>query len=569
MRFILGLLVFWLTVFTTKYFLENKFKIPKSFSLPLTFTLIGIYEFILGILNLMLIGSIIYILFSLGNLVFLIINKKLDYKELFKEFKNPLNLICCIVFIYITFVGINMHLMHYDNFSHWGLIVKDMFINNRFPTFEEPFITFKGYQPGGACFIYFFGLLCGKTEGVMIIAQNYLIFSYLTILLKSIKNNKFFSILTIVCFYIFVLTTSLINFNNLSVDSLISLMALCCLIIIYKYQDNLKKAFLYTLPIIIYLLLVKNMGLILDGFICLYLLYIGYKNKKLKLSIKYVFIIGMLILAVLLIWQEHVSLVYGHWALNTKHSLSPQNIYSSVKSIGLNNIINFIILYLKNLVTLKNNLPNIYLLILNLLIILIIFLKKERKNLIKFLLLINSIYLGYYLILGLMYILSMPWEEARVLAGYERYMMSIVYILVGLFLYYILDRNLKYQNIYLFLISIVLLIPISFRNDAFESILGKDYYKYSNIEKLDTIIEKVPKDKDNYYIYSPSSKSDLGYLKFIAVYKLFNGNVEIITSIKDLENIYPNSYLIILDEIDNKNLKKFKYFNDKVYIKDA
>ncbi len=567
MKFILGVFVFWFIIFTTKYFIENKFKVPKLFSLPLTFTLIGLYEFILGILNCMLLGSIIYIVFSIFFFIYLIKNKKIDYKAILNSCKDPVHLICILVFIYITFVGANMHLIHYDNFSHWGLIVKDMFINNRFPTFEESFITFKGYQPGSACFIYFFGLLTGKTEGSMIVAQNYLIFSYLTVLFNSIQKNKWRNIIVIICFYLFTLTTSLINFNNLSVDSLISFIALATFIMIYQYQDHLKQAFFYALPFIIYLLLVKNMGLILAGLICLYLLYIGYKNKELKQSIKYVFIIGVSLLGILLIWQEHVSLVFGHWALNTKHSLSPQNIYSSVKAIGLSNMIHFIVLYVKNLFTLKNNVPNIYLLVLNVFMMIAMLLKKDKKGLLKLLFLIDVIYLGYYFILGLMYILSMPWEEAKVLAGYERYMMTIIYILVGIFLYYLLNTNIKYQNIYLLLVAITFLIPISFRYNDFQCIFGKDNYENSTIEKLDNLVKDLPKDIDHYYIYSESSKADLGYLRFIGIYKLFNDQVEVLTSPKELSKVYFHSCLIVLDAKNELTLEDFKKLNNNVYIK--
>ena len=54
---------------------------------------------------------------------------------------------------------------------------------------------------------------------------------------------------------------------------------------------QLKKAALYSLPTMIFLLLVKNTGLILAGICCLYLLYLAYKNKQFKYGFKYVIII--------------------------------------------------------------------------------------------------------------------------------------------------------------------------------------------------------------------------------------------------------------------------------------
>ena len=67
-----------------------------------------------------------------------------------------------------------MHPMHYDNFSHWANIVQSLFNRNALPNFEVDIVEFKSYQPGTACFIYLVGMIMGKTEGVMVVAQNYI-----------------------------------------------------------------------------------------------------------------------------------------------------------------------------------------------------------------------------------------------------------------------------------------------------------------------------------------------------------------------------------------------------------
>ena len=559
MRFVLGLIVFWIMTFSIKIFLEKELKVDSKFSFALSYTFIGIIEFILGILNLMKIGSYLLVLLSI---IYLIIKRKNISIERIKEYiNNPVNLLMSIVFIYITFVGINMHLTHYDNFSHWGIIIKTMFTFDRLPNFENNYILFKGYQPGSACFIYLFGLLCGKNEGSMIVAQNYLIFGYLTVLFNYIKeDNKIFKALLLIAFYIFIMTTSLIRFNNLLVDSLIAVILIVGLLIIYNYKKDLKKAFIYSLPIIIYIFLVKNSGLLLDGIICLYLLYLGFKNKKLKESIKYVVIIGTILLTTLLIWQGHVSMVYGHWALNTKHSLSPQNFYTSLKALGIDNMIKFIKMYTIHLFDIKNNLPNIYMLVIDIVVLVYAYLSKNKKEVFKYLLILNLIYLGYYLLLGFMYIFSMPWEEAKVFAGYNRYMMTILVIIIGLFIIYVFNHKSTYTNIFLLLISVLLLLPISNNYQVFNGLLGVDDYKGSSIEKFDSIINDISKDKEIYYIYAPSSEGDSGFFNHMATYKLLKNNVYIITKKEEIEKIEYNSYLILFDKLEdyefNNNYKK-------------
>lgn len=573
MRLIIGLIVFWITIFGIKLFLEDKTKIDNKFSFALSFTVIGLIEFILGIINMMKIGSLLIVLFSIFYIGYLIINKRIEKNRIIEYIKEPTNIICFLIFTYITIVGLNMHLTHYDNFSHWGLIIKTMFQYNRLPNFENNYILFKGYQPGSACFAYFVGLLCGKNEGVMIVAQNYLIFSYLSVLFNYIgKEKRILKSLLLVCFYIFIMTTSKIRFNNLLVDSLIAVQLIYGLAIIYNYKDNLKKAALYSLPIAVYLLVVKNTGLILAGIMCLYILYLAFKQRKLKEGIKYVIIIGTVLLVTLLIWQNHVSLVYGHWALNTKHSLSPQNFYSSIKALGIDNMKLFIVMYTKHFFSLKNNLTNIYLLIFNIVSLLSLFLVKNKKEVLKFILVLDFIYIGYYILLGLMYIFSMPWNEAKDFAGYERYMMTIVNLLIGLFILFIFNykEKIKIQNIYLIILGLVLLIPIHYEYDTFTGLIGNDGYEDSKIAKFDCIKEYVPLDKDTYYIYAPSSKGDMGLLHHITIYELCKEDVHVINDKEAIKDIVDNSYIVIYDDIDNTDElfnEEFTRINDRVLSK--
>lgn len=566
MRFIIGLIIFWISVLSIKLYTEKKFKVPNTFSLAVTFTFIGLYLFVLGIINMMKLGSLILIFLSMIYFIYLIYKKELTIKYFKDCLKNPINIIMIIMFIFITIISSNLHLIHYDNYSHWGLIVRVLFDFDRLPNFENSYVLFKGYQPGSACFIYLLGLLCGKKDYVMILGQNYLVFSYFSVLFNYIKNKKdILKALLLVCFYIFVIITSGYGYNDLLVDTLIGLILIVGLLIINHYKNDLKKIFIYVLPITIYLLLVKNIGLVLAGFICLYILYIAYKDKKLKEGIKYVVYIGLILLLVLFIWNSHVSLVYGHWALNTKHSLSLQNIYTSLKAIGFNNIFNFIKMYLLNLFKLSNNLPNVYMLILNVVGIIFISLINDKKKAVNYLLLLDGIYLFYYLILGVMYIFSMPWEEAKVLAGYTRYMMTIVDVIIGLFIVYIFTfkGKIKYKNIFIVGCSLLFISSIALNYNYFLCLLGNDGYETSIVSQIDKIEDKIPKDKEMYYLYL-DKVDDPYYYKFIVTYKLQKKNIYIIGIDCELENIPHDSYLLFYDkELDDS----YEKINEITYYK--
>lgn len=563
MREVFGIILFWITILFCKHLVETKGKIDKKFSLPITFTMIGLLEFFLGLIHLLKIGTWIWMGIILIFGIVEMIKGNLKIKK--EDFLNPTNIMISLIFLGITIAGYSLHLTHYDNFSHWGLIIKSMLETNQLPNASTNYIMFKSYQPGSACFLYFVGLLCGKKEGFMIIAQNYLIFSYITVLFHYIpKERKWFGYPMVILFSIFLTITSTISFNNLLVDSLLSVMLIAIGIILYEYRKNLKKAILTALPIMIYLFAVKNTGILLNGILCLLILIFGWNKGKKKESIRYVFYIMGIIVFLLLIWSIHVKLSYGSGALSSKHSFSPQNFYLSLKALGLTNLRNFLKLYWFHLWEWNNNIPNQYMFFLN--VSLIIYgIYQKNKKIIKWILGINAIYLLYYVILGGMYILSMPWEEAKVFAGFTRYMMMMINIFVGMTIFYFFQNKTK--KIPYVLGILLLLIPIYFHRGELKVFLGKDGYQGSIIEKADQVLDEIPLDKKYYYIYAPSTKEDSGYFKHLMIYKLSKKDVFVIHTPNQLSRMENDAYLILFEEVE-LDLQNLEQITEKVYQKE-
>ena len=126
MRFIIGLGAFWSSIFGLMIFIKKKTKIKSEFLLALSFTLVGIIMFIAGILNIMKLTVLFLVLFGdailLYNFIDCIRKKTLkkniiDSFNKIKEEKMMLPIVLQVfVFAYITIMGFNVHLMHYDNF---------------------------------------------------------------------------------------------------------------------------------------------------------------------------------------------------------------------------------------------------------------------------------------------------------------------------------------------------------------------------------------------------------------------------------------------------------------------
>ena len=57
--------------------------------------------------------------------------------------------------VYAVFLLHGCVLTYNDDFSHWGLIVRTMLVEDGFPAAGDPLITFTSYPPGTACLIYY------------------------------------------------------------------------------------------------------------------------------------------------------------------------------------------------------------------------------------------------------------------------------------------------------------------------------------------------------------------------------------------------------------------------------
>ena len=568
------ILLFWFSTFGYLLWLKKKTEIPPELLLPITFSVIGIIVFLSGILNMMV--EITFVIYLLGLILYLksLLRKNINFKLLI----TPNLIIIFFVLLYISIICYNLHLLHYDNFSHWGLIAKTILSNNSLPNFENTIIEFKDYQPGSACFIYYFSLITGKAEGNMIIAQNYLLVSYYFSLLLFTNNEKDKKInyllkILVTAFFLFILYGN-VKFYNLLVDTLLATMSICSFVIMYYYKNNLKKAVFYILPISISLFLVKNTGIILVGFNCLMLIYLSYKNHQLKKNLKYIIITFIIPVLFFLMWSRHVSYVYGSSALSSKHALSTINIISELKNKGLNHIREFIIIYLKYFLNVTKNLPNKYMIAINIFLVLsIVTTKKYRNKIIECFLICNIIYLIYYLILGLMYLFSMPWEEARVLSEFNRYMLTIIFVVGGLVIInfgtiLIKEKGKLLSYITISIISLMsVFINFKYNIDNYKIIFGDQDYEKTAAYKFDVALANNPepiKNSDFYYIYAPNVQTKkFGYMRYLARFKLNYSNVAIVKYPEQIDEDYGKfqKKVLILD----KDEKISYYLNQNNY----
>ena len=138
-----------LSMFGYGLFLYKRFNI-KAELIPVTvFSAITVIMYAAGLLNVMYSATLLVLAAGLFLFAYLIATKNirlLDFKGIFTPGIIVFLVGCAAVF----FLYRGARLYHYDNFSHWGLIVKHMWLKNRLPNFSDTVISYKTYPPGSA-----------------------------------------------------------------------------------------------------------------------------------------------------------------------------------------------------------------------------------------------------------------------------------------------------------------------------------------------------------------------------------------------------------------------------------
>ena len=566
------ILLFWASTLGYFLFVKNKLKLDDELIFGFIFIILTFLLFIFGILNMLRLGSLIILLSGIVAFIYLM---KTDNEFVIHNIKRPNYniLLILILFVYVTIVFSNFHLIHYDNFTHWGLIVKNMILYSRFPNFENSAIIFSGYQPGSACFIYYFSHVFGLNEGYMIVAQNYLVIALLSSLFVFNKNgkNKLFTILTL--FSIVFVTLANTMPYDLLVDTLLSAVFIYVFVIIYKYRKDLTKLFYLLLLVSLYLCLIKNAGYTLTFIVCLLYFFICLNEKKVKQGIVGSLIIGLSALAILYVWTQHVKLVYGYSALYSHHSLTLNNIKVHLGALGLSGIKKFLTIYLRAFVDIKNNISALIITILNLISFSFLFTYKSRKKeILNSIVTVDVVYIIYYIFLGLMYICSMEIDGLFVLVALNRYLLTItiplITITIMLYMNIYSQCKRKLYNYIYFVLILVLMGLYTFKYklsfDFIKLYVGKTSYENSYLSKLDSIITKEYSNvggNGTFYLYAPSYKNNWGLVMYATRYKTNHDSVKTCLNVEDIEEIRDNSLVILLEEdntifdfIDENNL---------------
>jgi len=233
----------------------RKLDIPFAYTPALAAASISSVLFFAGLLNTL--NLAVYVIYAAGicgvgkQVLSVCKSRKYDFDR-----KAAAILLLWLGFlIYFKILLAGAHFIHYDNFSHWGLVVRNMLENGRMPNFQDKIIQFQTYPLGSALFVYYFCKLTRSTEAFYMLANTMLTVSFLFPLLSFVKDKL--TGLVFVLFSVFALSCN-IKPTELLVDTMMPLAGVSLFCILYEDKICPRLKLLLAVPFVIFLANVKT-----------------------------------------------------------------------------------------------------------------------------------------------------------------------------------------------------------------------------------------------------------------------------------------------------------------------
>lgn len=349
--------------------------------------------------------------------------------------------------------------IHYDNFSHWALVVQQMLMHDRFPNFQDTLIQFQEYPLGSSVYIYFFAKLIGTGESVQMLAQIYMLAAAALPLFSFIKQNKALSTVVMLFFLYFIFFYN-IAITDLLVDTLLPMVGCCGLLFSAMHcKKGCKKRMVWLASVyMVQAVQIKNSGIFFAASIAMSILCSTRHSKNLRHSVLCI----LFPVFTLLLWQKHCDYVFLASA-TSKHAMTVRNYQTILGAKTAEDLRNICISFFK----FAGYWKHIWLVaaLFAAFGCLILLWNKSLLKLYKHVFLASvGMYLLYQTGMLTMYIFSMPTGEALHLASIERYSKSILIAIIYLDMIPVLTllSTVQGKNIQMFFATACVCISLYF-----------------------------------------------------------------------------------------------------------
>ena len=539
--------------------------------IPISIVEIILIIYLFGIFDKLQLGVKIVQIATIIQLIaiLIIILLKKDKEEVKKIVNRIITLglfVYVILFISSIFINKGRILENYDEFNHWAVIIKNMFLYNTYGTNPESVVAFNEYPPFTAVFQYLF-LSIHKIyrEDIIIVAQNILYLSIIIPITKCIEWNK--SLKKLIIIVPIIVFVPMIFYENFYLDILVDgILGIMFAYVIYSAFEKEESRFKYLKIFVgeIMLCLTKTSGIglaVLSVFIILMKLIIEKNNKESLKEIKYLMVVILITAFLTSIWYIKVEGTQKRWNFSqyieveeqmteTQENISKNFAYATV---------------FKQIITERNfTVLTTFLLLICLQIYTSSKVKEENY---KYYSLAMALSVPIYLIgLFITYSKIFDIQEAQMLTCFERYTSTILlaYAMFQMMVFSQIKYDKDLKNIIVTLSIVFALIPMA--NIQEKYLDGKNYIMTSNINR--NIYTKIKRYKDIFentdkilYIYG--SKMNMEYLKAINEYEMMPIRIEqMLTGSfidqKSFEDIVKDYTYVYIYRIDEEEISKIE-----------
>ncbi len=522
----------------------------------------GLFDKLKMAINVVLILSVIQLV-----IILIIILKK--EKEVIHRFLTPGLFVYSLLFGTSVLIHKDRIFENYDEFNHWGVIVKNMFLYHTFGTGEQSVVIFNEYPPFTAIFQYLF-LMIQKVyrEDTIIIAQNILYFSVVIPMTKNINWNKSLSkLLLILPIIIFLPIAFYENFYvDILVDGIIGIMFAYVMFCAFEREDT-KFKYLKIFVGEVMLILTKTSSIalaIFSIFVILIEKLVVYKKdkQKAKQEVKALLIVFILMMAIVSMWYIKVNQAQKRWDFGqiVETDFEKEDMSSQIKNSFIRRI------FFEEEITLRKFTVFSVILLLICLQISCIKNRKDKQFLYYSIGMLVSVPIW---IAGLlfMYLTIFDLEEAISLNCFERYVSTILLADVYFQMFILTqtqNKNWKQQTIIIVFI-LVALLPI--KNLQEKYLDGKNYKVMSQMNRmiytqLRNYQNKLkPTDK---LLYIVGTKSNLEYLTLMNNYEIMplkikksiKSNFYDVNSFKNIAKDYTHIFIYQIEREEKDKIKE-------------
>lgn len=489
-----------------------KKKIEQVIPISVLEVILTIY--ITGLLDNLSLGVLIVCIGTLVQLIFILLyfrKRTNEIKTIAKQILTPGLAIYIGLFVISIVMNKGRIFEDYDEYNHWGIMIKNMFLYNTYGTNPESIVVFNDYPPLTSIFQYLFIQIKGiYAEDVIITAQNILYFSMMIPITKNITWKKDVTrILLASMIILFVPIIFYANFyTNILVDGMLGLAFVYTIYSSYREEKDIPFQFLEIFCGMTMLILTKTQGI---GLAILATIIIGIKlflenkegKEQTKKKIKLFCIAIICAIVLLLIWHIKVNQEKHRWDLSKIYQVDikqeqTQELIHTITQKFANAIFNGKYITARNLTTFHVILGICILLLLQYSSIE----KIQKKKYVYYAIGMFVSTILYFLAMLWMYCTIFDANEALILASFPRYIFTILLADVMFFSFVLLEKRQATSITIGLIILIGILMP--FQTIQVKYLNKNNYTTLSNQYRWqDTQIIKYRKylDKEDKILY--------------------------------------------------------------------